>query len=208
MAMNDGAIGLRTVLRFADGLLKEVVIAAEKIMSTPSRDSSAYPRQKAMEALASTVEQTKSEFEQLMIDRVPIKDLHKIVNSLKAMQTSARIASQSKGGEAWRSLIANDMAVLKELVGSGCRLESHESERITPLRKTEPFNEGSEYYTPRQVADLLQVHPQTIARHFAKYPGVVDLAVGTQKRGKRPYRTLRIPRGVLFRYLHEHKLKP
>jgi len=63
-----------------------------------------------------------------------------------------------------------------------------------------------DYLTPQQVAKILNVHLNTVLRRFGECPGVIDLAT-PPKRGKRPHRMLRIPRGVLDRYLHERRVR-
>lgn len=56
-----------------------------------------------------------------------------------------------------------------------------------------------ELLTAAQVARILQVCPATVIRLFSDYPGVTDL--GTKK-----YRSLRIPRAALNRFLAEHRV--
>jgi len=57
-----------------------------------------------------------------------------------------------------------------------------------------------------QVAKILNVSLSTVLRRFSNEPGVVDLGLETE-RGRRPYRLLRIPRGVLRRMLYEHRVR-
>jgi len=60
----------------------------------------------------------------------------------------------------------------------------------------------SEFYTLVEVAAILKCSPDTVARKFAKLPGVID--VGTPenlKKHKRRYRVIRIPKATLEKYL-------
>ena len=62
----------------------------------------------------------------------------------------------------------------------------------------------SELLTLVEVAAILKCSPDTVARKFAKLPGVID--VGTPedlKRHKRRYRVFRIPKATLERYLSQ-----
>jgi hypothetical protein len=65
----------------------------------------------------------------------------------------------------------------------------------------------TEYLTVEQVAKLLKVHPDTVRNRFAKEPGVIDLSADRKVRRGRRHRILRIPRGVVSRYLHEHQVR-
>jgi hypothetical protein len=51
-----------------------------------------------------------------------------------------------------------------------------------------------EYLTVKQLANEWKVSTDTVRRHCADKPGVV--VISNPKPGKRPYRTLRIPRSV------------
>lgn len=70
-------------------------------------------------------------------------------------------------------------------------------------------NDRKDFYTPSEVAKMLQLHTSTVRKRFANVPGVIDLSVrgNSARRGKQPHRTLRIPREVLYRYLHDHKIR-
>ena len=58
----------------------------------------------------------------------------------------------------------------------------------------------SELLTIEEVAKILNVSPDTVARRFAKVKGVID--IGTPETPKRRrYRVLRIPKSVLEKYL-------
>ena len=52
-------------------------------------------------------------------------------------------------------------------------------------------------YAPTEVAKMLRVSVDTIRRLLAHEPGVIVIYI--PKKGKRPYRTLRIPQSVLDR---------
>ncbi|MGA2645734.1 MAG: helix-turn-helix domain-containing protein [Candidatus Sulfotelmatobacter sp.] len=56
----------------------------------------------------------------------------------------------------------------------------------------------SDLLTIEQVAEILQVSPETVARRFANATGVIDL--GTPSKRRR-YRVLRIPRVVVEKYV-------
>jgi hypothetical protein len=53
--------------------------------------------------------------------------------------------------------------------------------------------------TTKDVADVLQISQDAVARRFAKVEGVIDL--GNSKLGIRRYRVLRIPKEIVERYL-------
>jgi len=60
----------------------------------------------------------------------------------------------------------------------------------------------SELLSAVEVAAILKCSPDTVARKFAKLPGVVDMGTPEDaKRHKRRYRVLRIPKTVLEKYL-------
>ena len=65
----------------------------------------------------------------------------------------------------------------------------------------------TEYLTVEQVAKILKVHPDTIRNRFGKEPGVIDLSEDRKVRRGRRHRILRIPRGVVSRHLHEHRVR-
>lgn len=52
-----------------------------------------------------------------------------------------------------------------------------------------------------QIADLLQLSTDTVIRMFEKEPGVLVVGDAEGTRGKRRYRTLRVPESVLQRVL-------
>ena len=54
------------------------------------------------------------------------------------------------------------------------------------------------HYTPAEVAELWNLDVETIRRIFQDEPGVVVLQAPVKK-GKRPYKTIRIPQSVLER---------
>jgi hypothetical protein len=54
------------------------------------------------------------------------------------------------------------------------------------------------HHTPSEVADFWQVDVEMIRRIFRDEPGVMVLQ-SPQKKGKRPYKTIRIPQSVLER---------
>jgi hypothetical protein len=57
------------------------------------------------------------------------------------------------------------------------------------------------YFTPPQIADLLQLSTDTVIRMFENEPGVLVVGDAEGTRGKRRYRTLRVPESVLQRVL-------
>ena len=59
-----------------------------------------------------------------------------------------------------------------------------------------------QFYTPADVASILKVSTDTVLRKFSDYPGVIDLGT-PERKSKRRYRTLRIPREVLERFIVE-----
>ena len=63
---------------------------------------------------------------------------------------------------------------------------------------TEPSAAAERHYTPSEVGDLWRLDPETIRRLFQNEPGVMVIQSAVRK-GKRPYRTIRIPLSVLER---------
>jgi hypothetical protein len=64
----------------------------------------------------------------------------------------------------------------------------------------------SEFLTPAEVAEILKVNVKTIIRRFEEFPGVVDLG-SEETRYKRRYRTLRIHREALEKFIIEHRIQ-
>jgi hypothetical protein len=62
-----------------------------------------------------------------------------------------------------------------------------------------------EFLTVAEVAAILRVSTDTVIRRFGSEAGVVDIG-STESNRKRRYRILRIPRHVLSRVLHQHKV--
>lgn len=60
-----------------------------------------------------------------------------------------------------------------------------------------------EYLTPAEVAGILKLSTDTIIRKFEGYPGVLSLG-SEEKRFKRRYWTLRIPKTALERFIVEN----
>jgi hypothetical protein len=60
-------------------------------------------------------------------------------------------------------------------------------------------------YTIDQVAEAIHRSRDTVTRRFENLPGVIDDG-WPERRHKRRYRGLRIPRSVLLRYLDEHRI--
>jgi len=62
-----------------------------------------------------------------------------------------------------------------------------------------------EYLTPAEVASILKLSTDTVIRIFEHIPDV--LVIGrSESRFKRRYRTLRIPRVALERFILEHRV--
>lgn len=61
------------------------------------------------------------------------------------------------------------------------------------------------FYTPKEVAEMLKVSTDTVLRKFSTVSGVIDLG-SPENRKKRQYRTLRIPREVLERFIVENRV--
>ena len=57
---------------------------------------------------------------------------------------------------------------------------------------------GERHYSPLEVAELWNVNVETIRRKFEDEPGVLVFQ-GPIKKGKRSYKTMRIPQSVLER---------
>jgi hypothetical protein len=60
----------------------------------------------------------------------------------------------------------------------------------------------TEYLTPQEIADLLEVSVDTIVRKFERRKGVLNLG-SDESRFTRRYRTIRIPRTVFEAYVIE-----
>ena len=54
------------------------------------------------------------------------------------------------------------------------------------------------HYAPSEIAELWQLNVETIRRLFQNEPGVIVLE-GPARKGKRQYKTIRIPQSVLER---------
>jgi hypothetical protein len=67
-------------------------------------------------------------------------------------------------------------------------------------------NDEDSFFTPAEVAKILKVSRDTVIRHFARFPGVIDLGA-EEKMHKRQYRILRIPRASLNRFLAENRVR-
>jgi hypothetical protein len=61
------------------------------------------------------------------------------------------------------------------------------------------------FYTPSEIAEILQVSIDTIHRRFAAMPGVINLG-SEGSISRRRYRTLRIPREVLQKFLLQNRI--
>ena len=67
-----------------------------------------------------------------------------------------------------------------------------------PDPSVEPPCPAERHYAPSEVAQLWQFNVETIRRLFQDEPGVVVLQAPVKK-GRRPYKTIRIPQSVLER---------
>jgi hypothetical protein len=61
------------------------------------------------------------------------------------------------------------------------------------------------FYTVREIAKILKVSPDTAARKFRDFPGVIDIGE-PETFSKRAYKVLRIPEQVLNKFLHENRV--
>jgi hypothetical protein len=59
------------------------------------------------------------------------------------------------------------------------------------------------HYTVAEIAESLQLSPDTIRTMFQDRPGVLRITKGRRLRGKREYVTLRVPADVLADFLQE-----
>lgn len=69
---------------------------------------------------------------------------------------------------------------------------------MAPDLFVEPPSPAERHYTPSEVAELWQFDVETIRKLFHDESGVVVLQ-SPIKRGRRPYKTIRIPQSVLER---------
>jgi hypothetical protein len=67
-----------------------------------------------------------------------------------------------------------------------------------PDPSVEPPGSVERHYAPSEVADLWKFNVETIRRLFQDEPGVMMLQAPVKK-GRRPYKTIRIPQSVLER---------
>jgi hypothetical protein len=65
-------------------------------------------------------------------------------------------------------------------------------------RNTPHHAELEQYFTPKELGEILKVHEKTVKRMFQDEPGVLKLNQKRLLRG-RPHVTLRIPRSVFER---------
>jgi hypothetical protein len=66
------------------------------------------------------------------------------------------------------------------------------------------YSEDTKFLTIQQVADILRLSPESVAKLFTNAHGVVDLSFGGTS--NRRYRVLRIPVTALERFLQERKI--
>jgi hypothetical protein len=62
----------------------------------------------------------------------------------------------------------------------------------------EPPGPAERHYAPGEIAELWHLDVETVRRIFLREPGILVLQAPV-KRGKRPYKTIRIPQSVLER---------
>ena len=55
------------------------------------------------------------------------------------------------------------------------------------------------HYSPAQIADIWAVSTDTVRKLFEREPGVLVIGSDVPRRGKRSYKTLRIPQSVMER---------
>lgn len=67
-------------------------------------------------------------------------------------------------------------------------------------------NFAEEFLTISEVAQILKVSNNAVRIWFADFPGVVDCSPPQRPR-RRFYRTLRIPRSSLQRFIEEHEAR-
>lgn len=203
------------VLKSADLLLEAVIAEGTKVYSTPPRDWTFFTRRCAMQSLN---ENAEVQFVSWMSGGVKIREIVKIIDTLKSLKESALHATWGESRVWGRSFIKNDTARLKDLLGGGCKIESASDSNpvlrirsskfaLMPPERADGFS--SQLLTPNDVAAILNVSRNTVIRHFREYPGVIDLSSHCRpaKRGQRAYRTIRIPRYVLERFLHKHRIQ-
>lgn len=63
-----------------------------------------------------------------------------------------------------------------------------------------------EYFTPAEVAGILKLSTDTIIRKFEKRPGVISIG-SEESRFRRRYRTLRISREALEKFIIETRVQ-
>jgi hypothetical protein len=63
----------------------------------------------------------------------------------------------------------------------------------------------TEFLTPAEVASILKLSKSSVIRIFERIPGVLVIGRG-ESRFKRKYRTLRIPRMALERFIIAHRV--
>ena len=63
----------------------------------------------------------------------------------------------------------------------------------------EPLEPNEQCLTTAEIAERLKLNPETVRRLFLEEPGV--LVISCPRRGRRVYRTLRIPEHVFQRVL-------
>ena len=64
------------------------------------------------------------------------------------------------------------------------------------------------YYTPAQVAEILQISTDSVIRHFSRFSGVLDIGAEENVRRHTTHkRVLRIPHDVLQKFLRESRVQ-
>jgi hypothetical protein len=73
------------------------------------------------------------------------------------------------------------------------------------------FHDAPEYsarhYSPEEVAEMWNLSCETVRRLFQDVPGVLVIGSSISQRGKRRYRTMRIPESALLR-VHRELARP
>lgn len=73
--------------------------------------------------------------------------------------------------------------------------------------ETSDSQHRSQYFTVQDIAKMLKISGQTVARRFQNVPGVVNVGDDSLGKKRRHSRSLRIPSAVLARFLFERRVK-
>jgi len=213
--MNETRPELRRILNDADNRLRGLISHLDRILSTPTQSWTYETRKQAMKGLSVAAYGIMEQLGFWMEQNVWIRGIVEIRGVVESVRTNAWHASLSESRIWGRTYLRQDLDKLIKLFGDGCECEmdmgsvdSSQAAQAIKYQFKERNEKPPEYLSVAEVANLLGVSRALVTRHFEHYPGVIDLSEKKDRRSRiRRYRTLRIPRGVLNRFIHERRVR-